>query len=83
MQKGPPAKEAPFGIKVVFGGIVWYTWVNKLSFTEVAHMGLIKGLFKSSFEKWIEGASSEELSVAYEEERKEWIKMGAEIKHLR
>ena len=39
-------------------------------------MGLFGNLFKSSFEKWVEGASHEELSDAYEEERQQWIKDG-------
>ena len=39
-------------------------------------MGLFGNLFKSSFEKWVEGASREELSDAYEEERQQLIKDG-------
>ena len=31
-------------------------------------MGFFGNLFKSEFEKWVEGASPEELSDAYEEE---------------
>ena len=34
------------------------------------------GLFKNKFEKWLENASLEELSDAYEEERQAWIKDG-------
>ena len=33
-------------------------------------------LFKSSFEKWVEGASKKELEDAYEEERLRWIREG-------
>lgn len=33
-------------------------------------------LFKTEFEKWVEGASHEELSDAYEAERQDWIKNG-------
>ena len=32
-------------------------------------MGFWSDLFKSSFEKWVENASKEELSDAYEAER--------------
>lgn len=39
-------------------------------------MGLFSNLFKSEFEKWVEGASHEELSDAYEEERQKWIREG-------
>lgn len=39
-------------------------------------MGFLGDFFKSSFEKWTEGASHEELSNAYEEERQQWIKDG-------
>ena len=39
-------------------------------------MGLFGNLFKSEFEKWVEGASCEELSEAYEEERQKWIREG-------
>lgn len=39
-------------------------------------MGFFGNLFKSEFEKWVEGASHEELSDAYEEERQDWIKNG-------
>ena len=39
-------------------------------------MGLFRNTFKSSFEKWVEGASHDELSDAYEEERQQWIKDG-------
>ena len=39
-------------------------------------MGFLSDLFKSSFEKWVESASHEELSDAYEEERQQWIKDG-------
>lgn len=39
-------------------------------------MGFFGNLFKSEFEKWVEGASPEELSDAYEEERQDWIKNG-------
>ena len=39
-------------------------------------MGLFGDLFKSSDEKWMENASHEELSDAYEEERQQWIKDG-------
>ena len=34
-------------------------------------MGLFGNLFKSGFEKWVEGASHEELSDAYEAERQD------------
>lgn len=37
-------------------------------------MGFFGNLFKSEFEKWVERASHEELSDAYEEERQDWIK---------
>lgn len=39
-------------------------------------MGFLKNLFKDDFEKWIEKASLEELSDAYEKERQQWIKDG-------
>lgn len=39
-------------------------------------MGFFGNLFKSGFEKWVEGASHEELSDAYEAERQDWIKHG-------
>lgn len=39
-------------------------------------MGWFGKLFKSEFEKWVEGASYEELSDAYEVERQDWIKHG-------
>ena len=39
-------------------------------------MGLFGDLFKSGFEKWVENASHEELSEAYEDERQQWIKSG-------
>ena len=39
-------------------------------------MGFFGNLFKSEFEKWVEGASPEELSDAYEEEIQDWIKNG-------
>lgn len=39
-------------------------------------MGLFSNLLKSEFEKWVEGASQEELSKAYEEERQKWIREG-------
>lgn len=39
-------------------------------------MGILSELFKSSFEKWVVGASHEELSQAYEEEKQQWIKDG-------
>ena len=34
------------------------------------------GLFKSKFDKWLDGASREELADAYEEERQQWIRDG-------
>lgn len=37
-------------------------------------MSFFGNLFKSEFEKWVEGASHEELSDAYEEERQKWIR---------
>ena len=50
-------------------------------------MGFFGNLFKSGFEKWVEGASHEELSDAYEAERQDWIKMVLMVeqvkKHLR
>ena len=50
-------------------------------------MGWFGKLFKSEFEKWVEGASYEELSDAYEVERQDWIKHGFNggtgEKHLR
>lgn len=39
-------------------------------------MGLLSDLFKSTEEKWMEGASHDELSDAYEAERQQWIKDG-------
>ena len=39
-------------------------------------MGLFDNLFKNSFEKWVEGASYEELYEAYEEEQQQWRKAG-------
>ena len=39
-------------------------------------MGFLDKLFKSAFEKWVDRASKEELSDAYEEERLQWIKEG-------
>lgn len=39
-------------------------------------MGFLGDLFKSSDDKWMESASHEELSDAYEKERKQWIKDG-------
>ena len=36
-------------------------------------MGFFWNLFKSEFEKWVEGASHEELSEAYEEESRKII----------
>ena len=39
-------------------------------------MGLFADLFKSKFEKWVEQASLQELSDAYDEERLQWIKDG-------
>lgn len=39
-------------------------------------MGWFGNLFKSEFEKWVEGASHEELSNAYEIERQDCIKNG-------
>lgn len=40
-------------------------------------MGFFSELFKSSFEKWVEHVSQEELSAAYEKERLQWIENGA------
>ena len=40
-------------------------------------MGLFRDLFKSGFDKWVEKASHDELSEAYEKERKDWFKKGA------
>lgn len=39
-------------------------------------MGYFGNLFKSSFEKWLEGASDEELSDGYEKRRQQWLKDG-------
>ena len=39
-------------------------------------MGWLSGLFKSDFEKWVEGASHEELAEAYEQERLKWLEDG-------
>lgn len=36
-------------------------------------MGLLKALFKSDFEKWVENATHKELSDEYEKERQKWI----------
>ena len=36
-------------------------------------MGLFGNLFKSEFEKWVEGASHEELFASYEAARQKWI----------
>ena len=46
-----------------------YSW-------EENSMGLFGNLFKSSFEKWLESASDEELSDGYEERRLQWLKDG-------
>lgn len=37
-------------------------------------MGFFGNLFKSGFEKWVEGTSHEELLDDYEAERQDWIK---------
>ena len=39
-------------------------------------MGLLRDLFKSSFQKWIENASYEDLAEAYEQARQQWLKKG-------
>lgn len=39
-------------------------------------MGLFGKMFKSSFEKWVENASHDELSEAYEVERQQWVADG-------
>lgn len=39
-------------------------------------MGFWENIFKSDFEKWAESASEEELSAAYEIERKKWMREG-------
>ena len=39
-------------------------------------MGFFSELFKSSFDKWLEGASDSELSDGYEERRQDWMKSG-------
>lgn len=39
-------------------------------------MDLFGNLFKSKFEKWVEGVFHEELSNTYEEERQKWIRKG-------
>lgn len=39
-------------------------------------MGLFNGFLKSSFEKWLESASDEELADGYEERRVEWLRTG-------
>lgn len=39
-------------------------------------MSFLSNMFKSEFEKWVEGASKEELSDAYEDERQKWIREG-------
>lgn len=36
-------------------------------------MGFFGNLLKTEFEKRVEGASHEELSEAYEEERRKWM----------
>ena len=43
---------------------------------EDGNMGLFSSFFKSSFEKWLEGASDAELSDGYEERRLEWMRHG-------
>lgn len=49
---------------------------QKLGKKEDFETGLFSNLFKGKFEKWVEGASYEELSEAYEKECQEWIKEG-------
>ena len=39
-------------------------------------MNLLSNIFKSAFDKWLECASEEELSTAYEKHRQQWIKDG-------
>ena len=39
-------------------------------------MGFLSDLFKSSFDKWVEGASDKELSDGYESRRQTWMKTG-------
>ena len=39
-------------------------------------MSFLGELFKSSFEKWVEKATHEELSAEYERERQQWLKDG-------
>lgn len=39
-------------------------------------MGFFSDLFKSSFDKWVEGASDTELSDGYESRRQNWMKTG-------
>ena len=39
-------------------------------------MGIFGKLLKNSFEKWVESATQEELSTAYEKKRQQWIKDG-------
>ena len=43
---------------------------------EANNMGFFDKLFRSSFENWVNSASHEELSDAYEKERQQWIKDG-------
>ncbi len=39
-------------------------------------MGILSNIFRGGFEKWVETASHEELSEAFEAERKQWIANG-------
>ena len=39
-------------------------------------MGFFKNALKSSFEKWMENASDQELADAYETRRLEWLRTG-------
>ena len=39
-------------------------------------MGFLKNLLKSSFEKWIESATDEELADGYEKRRQQWVNTG-------
>ena len=39
-------------------------------------MGLLSNLFKSSFEKWLETATDQELADGYEKRRLQWLKDG-------
>ncbi|MBQ8167747.1 MAG: hypothetical protein IJZ96_12055 [Lachnospiraceae bacterium] len=39
-------------------------------------MGLFDNLFKSSFDKWMDNATDEELSRGYEERRQKWVEDG-------